>query len=52
MKSDREKLAIQTAVSEKDVLERVVDKFKTHLESKKSPIMSAVQFNTEGVNNL
>lgn len=32
-------------VSEKDLLERVVGKFKTHLECKKNPIMLAVQFN-------
>ena len=31
-------------VSERDILERVAGKFKTHLEAKKNPIMSAVKF--------
>ena len=31
-------------VSEKDILERRVGKFKTHPETKKNPIMGAVQF--------
>ena len=31
-------------VNEKDILERVVRKFKAHLEAKKNPIMEAVKF--------
>ena len=31
-------------VNEKDILERVVGKFKAHLEAKKNPIMAAVKF--------
>ena len=31
-------------VNEKDILQRVVGKFKAHLEAKKNPIMAAVKF--------
>ena len=31
-------------VNEKDLLQRVVGKFKAHLETKKNPIMAAVKF--------
>ena len=32
------------SASEKDILERVAEKFKTHLKVKKKPITAAVQF--------
>ena len=31
-------------ISERDILERVAEKFKAHLEAKKNPIMAAVKF--------
>lgn len=31
-------------ISERDILERVTEKFKGHLEAKKNPIMAAVKF--------
>ena len=43
-------------VNEKDILQRVVGKFKAHLEAKKNPIMAAVKFDrrrqTQGEKNV